>query len=183
MSLPSDYTLVGLIQKPYGLLGEVKIKPETFDFDRYESLERVFARDREGNITELNVRASRADANFWYLKFDDRRTPEAAADLSGKELLIDAAEKLELPEGMVYFSDLPGMAVIDETGAPVGTVLEVREGGPSEYIVVKMAAEGDTAEVPAKEIAVPWQEPFVRKIDKDARTVEMDLSSLRGVLF
>jgi len=174
-SLPSDYTLIGIIQKPYGLLGEVKIKPETFDFNRYESLERVFARDHEGNVTELQVRAKRADANFWYLKFDDRRTPEAAADLSGKELLIDAADKLELPEGMVYFSDLPGMNVVDENGDSIGSVLEVREAGPSEYIVVKTPA--------GNEVAVPWQEPFVLKIDKQARLVELDISTLRGVLF
>jgi ribosomal 30S subunit maturation factor RimM len=78
---------------------------------------------------------------------------------------------------MVYFSDLPGMAVIDETGATAGTVVEVREAGPSEYIVVRTSGDDGV------EVAVPWQEPFVRKIDKDARTVEMDLSSLRGVLF
>jgi 16S rRNA processing protein RimM len=171
--LPSDYILVGMIQKPYGLLGEVKIKPETFDFNRHETLKRVFARNREGEIAELTVRANRADNLFWYLKFDDLRTPEAAAFLSGRELLIDAAEKLELPEGMVYFSEVPGMAVVDERGEAVGEILEIRETGSTEYLIVKTA----TAEVP-----VPWNDHFVTRIDKAARVVHMDLSQLRGIL-
>ena len=173
-SLPSDYILVGLIQKPYGLLGEVKIKPETFDFNRYETLKRVFARTKAGEITELNVRDCRADNLFWYLKFDDHRTPEAVGFLSGRELLIDAAEKLELPEGMVYFSEVPGMAVVDELGDRVGEILEIRETGSTEYLIVKTA----TAEVP-----VPWTDHFVTKIDKAARIVHMDLSQLRGIIF
>lgn len=173
-SLPSDYILVGLIQKPYGLLGEVKIKPETFDFERYQTLGRVFARNKAGEITELNVRAGRADNLFWYLKFDDHRTPEAVGFLSGRELLIDAADKLELPEGMVYFSEVPGMAVMDELGNRVGEILEIRETGSTEYLIVKTA----TAEVP-----VPWTDHFVTHIDKAARVVHMDLAQLRGIIF
>lgn len=172
-NLPSDFILVGMIQKPYGLLGEVKIKPETFDFNRHETLKRVFARNREGEVTELTVRANRADNLFWYLKFDDLRTPEAAAFLSGRELLIDAADKLELPEGMVYFSEVPGMAVVDELGNQAGEILEIRETGSIEYLIVKTAS----AEVP-----VPWNDHFVTRIDKAARVVHMDLSQLRGIL-
>jgi 16S rRNA processing protein RimM len=174
MQNPSDYILVGMIQKPYGLLGEVKIKPETFDFNRHESLKTVFARNREGEVTRLTVRANRADNLFWYLKFDDHRTPEAVAFLSGRELLIDAAEKLELPEGMVFFSEVPGMKVQDELGETVGEILEIRETGSTEYLIVKTA----TAEIP-----VPWTDHFVTKIDKTARIVHMDLAQLRGVIF
>ena len=173
LPLPGDFTLVGFFQKPYGLLGEMKVRPETFDFDRHQSLRRVFARDRAGGLTELVVRATRGDGTYWYLKFEDRRTPEAVAALSGQELLIDSAEKLPLPEGMVYFSELPGMRVLNENGAPEGEVVEVREAGSVEYIVIR-TAKG--------ELPVPWNEHFVREIDAAARTVRMDLSSLRGVL-
>ena len=173
-NLPSDYILIGMIQKPYGLLGEVKIKPETFDFNRHESLKTVFARNREGEITPLTVRANRADNLWWYLKFDDHRTPEAVSFLSGRELLIDAAEKLELPEGMVFFSEVPGMKVQDELGETVGEILEIRETGSTEYLIVKTA----TSEIP-----VPWTDHFVTKIDKVERIVHMDLGQLRGVIF
>lgn len=173
MTLPTDFTLIGVLQKPHGLLGDMKVRPETFDFDRHESLERVFARGRTGEITELKVRATRADSQFWYLKFEGYRTPESLADLCGQELLIDSAERLELPEGMVYFSELPGMRVRDELGGDAGEVIEVRETGATEYIAVQ---------TPKGEIVVPWTDHFVKKIDKVARVIEMDLSGLRGVV-
>jgi 16S rRNA processing protein RimM len=171
-ALPTDFTLVGILQKPYGLLGDMKVRPETFDFDRHSSLKRVFARNHEGDITELEVRATRADAQFWYLKFEGRRTPESLIELCGQELLIDSAERLELPEGMVYFSELPGMRVLDGT-EDIGEILEVRETGPVEYLAVR-SIKG--------EILVPWTDHFVKKIDKQARVVHMDLAELRGVI-
>lgn len=174
MPFPTDFTLVGILLKPHGLLGDMKVRPETFDFDRHESLERVFARGRTGELTELKVRATRADNQFWYLKFDGYRTPEALNPLCGQELLIDSAERLELPEGMVYFSELPGMRVHDERGEESGEIIEVRETGATEYLAVK---------TPKGEILVPWNDHFVRKIDKAARIVHMDLSGLRGVVF
>ncbi len=174
MTLPTDYTLVGVLQKPHGLLGDMKVRPETFDFDRHESLKRVFARNRKGEITELAVRATRADSQFWYLKFEGYRTPEALNPLCGQELLIDSAERLELPEGMVYFSELPGMRARDENGDDIGEIIEVREAGPTEYLAVRTASG---------EILVPWNNHFVPKIDKTARIVHMDLSGLRGIVF
>jgi 16S rRNA processing protein RimM len=173
MTVPTDFTLVGVLQKPNGLLGDMKVRPETFDFDRHQTLDRVFARGRTGEITELKVRATRADQQFWYLKFEGYRTPESLIELCGQELLIDSAERLPLPEGMVYFSDLPGMRVHDELGADAGEIIEVRETGSTEYLAVH---------TPKGEILVPWTDHFVKKIDKAARIVHMDLSGLRGVV-
>ncbi len=171
--LPNDYTLVGVLQKPYGLLGDMKVRPETFDFARHETLKRVFARNHAGDITELEVRATRGDSQFWYLKFEGRRTPESLIELCGQELLIDSAERLPLPEGMVYFSELPGMRVHDERGEDIGEILEVRETGPVEYLAVR-SVKG--------ELLVPWTDHFVKKIDKQTRIVHMDLAELRGVI-
>ena len=171
---PDDVVLVGILQKPYGLLGEIKVKPETFDFERHEQLKKVHIRKRHGEVTEtLNVRSTRADDRYWYLKFEDLKTPEAVAHLSGCELCVDATDRLELPQGMVYFSDMPGLNAIDEKGEPVGVIVEVIETGASEFLTVR-TGKGD--------ILVPWNDDFVKKIDLEAKTVEVDLSMLRGVI-
>jgi 16S rRNA processing protein RimM len=175
MSVPaSDLILVGLVQKPYGLLGEVKVRPETFDFDRHAKLKKVYCRKRHGREAEaLTVKSTRADDRFWYLKFENFKTPEAVAHLSGMELCVGPEDRLELPEGMVYFSDLPGMTVRDERGETAGTVVEVMETGAQEYLLVR-TQRGD--------VPVPWTDHFVKRIDVAAKTVELDLSSLRGSL-
>lgn len=172
-SAPESLVLIGYTQKPYGLLGELKVKPASFDPDRHAQLDKVYFKKREGEEAEaLQVRASRGDGEFWFLKFKGMRTPEDAARLSGGLLFIAEADRLELPADMVYVSDLPGMKVLDETGAEVGTVTEVREGA-QDLIAVR---------TPRKEILIPWTEPFVKLVDKAARVVRVDLSALRDIL-
>jgi 16S rRNA processing protein RimM len=173
-SPPDNLVLIGYTQKPYGLLGELKVRPATFDFDRHTQLSTVYFRKRDGAETEtLEVRATRADADNWYLKFKDMRTPESVAHLSGGQLLIPAEERLELPDDMVYVSDVPGMIVIDEEGKKVGKVLEVLEQGTQELIVVGTGK---------KDLLIPWNDHFVKRIDKTARQVLVDISALRGIL-
>jgi 16S rRNA processing protein RimM len=175
MTSPNDnLILIGYTQKPYGLFGEVKVQPTSFDFDRHATLTTVYFRKR--GIEEpikLEIRGSRADADSWYFKFKDLKTPESVAHLSGGQLLIPETEKLELPEDMVYISELPGMSVVDEKGEPVGTVVEVLEHGAGELLVVG---------TPKKDIHIPWNDHFVKKVDKTAKRVEVDLSMLRDML-
>ncbi len=171
---PENFVLIGYTLKPYGLVGELKVRPASFDFDRHADLSRIFFRKREGaEVAELEVRDSRADGEFWYFKFKDMRTPEAIAHLSGGQLLIPAEERLELPDDMVYVSDVPGMDVIDETGAAVGPVIEVLDQGAGEILVVGTGR---------KSIHIPWNDHFVKGIDKAGRKVTVDLSALRGLL-
>lgn len=169
-----DLILVGVVQKPYGLLGELKVKPESFDFERHKQLKKVYFRKRHGTVIEtLTVRETRADNRYWYLKLDNLKTPEAVAYLSGYELCVSPEERLALPEGMVYFSDLPGMDVVDENGKKAGTIVEVMETGVLEFLVTR-TSKGD--------IPIPWNDRFVKRIDTLSKIVEVDLSSLRGTL-
>lgn len=171
---PDNLVLIGYTQKPYGLLGELKVSPASFDFERHTSLGTVYFRKREGEAPEaLEVRSTRADAESWYLKFKDLRTPEAVARLSGGQLLIPAEERLELPEDMVYVSDVPGMMVIDEEGKTLGKVVEVLEQGAQELLVVGTGKQ---------DLLIPWNDNFVKQIDKAARKVLVDISTLRGIL-
>ena len=172
-SFPEDLILVGSILKPYGLFGEIKVRPETFDYDRHALLKKVYCRNGEGETERMTVSASRCDGEFWYLKFDDLKTPEAVAHLSGRQLMVTVEDRLELPAGLVYHSELPGMTVKDELGGTVGTVGGVMETGAQEYILVQT----EKGEIP-----LPWNDRFVKRIDRETRTVDVDLSSIRGVL-
>lgn len=173
-SAPENLILVGYTQKPYGLFGELKIRPATFDFDRHTDLTTVWFRKRGSDAPQpLEVRATRADGEFWFLKFKGHLTPESVAAYSGGQLLIPAEERRELPEDMVYVSDVPGMAVVDEASQPVGSVVEVLEQGATEMLVVGTGR---------KDILIPWNDHFVKRIDKAARVVHVDLSALRNIL-
>jgi 16S rRNA processing protein RimM len=175
MQTPNDnLVLVGYTQKPFGLFGELKVRPTSFDFDRHTTLTKVYFRKRPTDQPILlEIRGSRADSDSWYFKFKDLKTPESVAHLTGGQLLIPEEEKLELPKDMVYLSELPGMQVVDENGETIGLVVEVLDQGVNELLVVSM---------PKKEIHIPWNDHFVKKVDKEARIVEVDLSMLRSIL-
>lgn len=175
MTSPSDnLVLVGYTLKPYGLLGEIKVRPASFDPERHASLSRVFFRKRQdAEVEALEVRASRADAESWYLKFKGLKTPESVAHLSGGFLYVAEEDQAELPEDMVYVSDLPGMRVLDEEGKEVGKVAQVLDQGSQELLAVRVGT---------REILIPWNDHFVKFIDKQARTVQVDMSTLRGLL-
>lgn len=175
MTLPADnLILIGYTQKPYGLVGELKVRPATFAFERHASLRTVYFRKKaEDAPLALEILSTRGEGDSWYLKFKDMKTPESIAHLAGGQLLIPAEERLELPEGMVYVSDVPGMTVIDENGQELGEVLEVLEQGPNELLVVGG---------PQKEILIPWNDHFVTLVDKAKRQVRVDISSLRDIL-
>jgi 16S rRNA processing protein RimM len=121
----------------------------------------------------LEVRSSRADAEWWYFKFKGMKTPESVAPLSGGYLFIPESERLELPEDMVYVSDVPGMKVMDEMGVDLGVVAEVLDQGSGELLKVRVGA---------KDLLIPWNDHFVKSIDKAARIVNVDISTLRGLL-
>lgn len=175
MPTPNDnLVLVGYTLKPYGLLGEVKVRPASFDPERHASLGKVFFKKREeSEPEELEVRASRADRENWYLKFKGLRTPESVARLSGGYLFVSQEDRLELPEDMVFLSDVPGMKVVDEAGKDVGTVAEVLDQGAQELLSVRTGG---------KDLIIPWNDHFVLRIDKERRIVEVDMSALRGLL-
>lgn len=168
-----DLIRVGSILKPYGLFGELKVRPETFDFERHSLLKKIYCRKFGGEAEAYAVSTSRSDGEYWYLKIEGLRSPEAAAELSGQELLVGPEDRLELPPGLVFHSEIPGMKVRDELGNEVGTVSGVMETGATEYLLVK-TAKG--------EIPLPWNANFVKRIDKETRIVDADLSLIRGVL-
>jgi len=171
---PEAYILIGVVQKPFGLIGEIKIKPETFDFDRHKDLKTVTFRLREGGeLKQAAVISTRADARYWYLRLDGYRTPEAAAVFSGSELLVPGEEKLELPAGMVYFADIPGCVLHDEHGESVGIVDDVVDQGVQQLFRIKR---------PQGELLIPWNDHFIKAIDTQGRRIDADLGPLRGVL-
>lgn len=99
----------------------------------------------------------------------------SAETLSGYYVAIPRQERVPLAEGEVYISDLLGCTVIDVSPTAsthparttVGTIEDVdRTAGPVPLLVV----QGATGE-----ILIPFAKSYLRRIDLEARQLEMDL--------
>jgi len=94
----------------------------------------------------------------------------AAETLNGLIVAVPLAERAPLGEDEVYIGDLIGCALIDVAGAApviVGEIEDVdRTAGPVALLVVRGAAG---------EVLVPFAKSYLRKVDLDAKRVEMAL--------
>lgn len=94
----------------------------------------------------------------------------AAETLTGLGVVLPRAERAVLGQDEAYISDLVGCTLMDVAGAeaiPVGEIEDVdRTAGPVALLVVRRAQQ---------EILVPFAKSYLRKVDLDARRVEMAL--------
>ena len=178
-----EWILVGQTLKTYGLLGEMKVRPESFDLNRHEQLEKVLFCKRPiekntGREIKLTVISSRLHQGYWYLQFEGYKTPEAIKPFSGGHLYIPKEERLELPENMIYTTDMVGYRVLDiskKTPICIGTLKEVQEYPTQEMLVV------EREKTSRPDILIPWMDVFVKKINEEERTIHVNIEVLAGL--
>ena len=94
----------------------------------------------------------------------------AAETLSGLIVAIPRTERAALGEDEVYTGDLIGCALVDVAGDEPFTVGEIEDvdttAGPVALLVVRGAAG---------EVLVPFAKSYLRKVDLEAKRVEMAL--------
>jgi 16S rRNA processing protein RimM len=107
----------------------------------------------------------------------------AAEELAGCVVVIPRAERAQLNEGSVYIADLIGCTLVDVAGAEPLTVGEIedvdRSAGPVAILVVQPAGQQDGVSTGRgandDEILIPFAKDYLRRIDVEAKRVEMAL--------
>ena len=101
------------------------------------------------------------------LKFRGRERPEQVRELIGGEVQIPSEERMPLPEGAFYESDLLGLSV-EQKGHDLGTVVELfRTGSEGVNLVIRDENDG--------EFMVPLARAFVRDVNLDRGVIQVDL--------
>ena len=100
------------------------------------------------------------------LKFGGVESISEAEMLIGCEIQVPRLERLPLPAGEVYVSDLVGCAVFDG-GSEVGRIAGVQFGsGDAPLLVVRAGA---------LEYLVPFAEAYLVRVDITGKRVDMNL--------
>jgi 16S rRNA processing protein RimM len=92
---------------------------------------------------------------------DDR---EGAEKLRGCDVAVTRGELGDADEGTLYWVDLVGLEVVDETGAALGEVEGLFETGETSVLVVKGA----------KERMIPFVPEYVKSVDREAKRITVD---------
>jgi 16S rRNA processing protein RimM len=152
--------VTGVILKPKGLKGEVKVEivtefPETFLYRKSY----YAGRTAEGAVP-LQVGNASLAGGFAWLIFKGIDTPEKAAGLAGWKLFVEEAELVPQPEGRAYIHELVGMKVLDRNRSETGVVTDVI-GMPAHDVY--------EVQVGSKKVLVPALEEFVDEISLEEK--------------
>ncbi len=128
---------IGEVLRPYGLRGEVKVRPLTDrPHERFKALTSCTLWEPVGDRREpCRIASSRFDGATVYLRMDGVDSPEAARRFSGRLLAVDREEALPPAEGTFYPWQLEGAVVETRDGRQVGRFAGVEPGAQELWLV------------------------------------------------
>ncbi len=158
---------VGEVLRPYGLRGELKVRPLTDrPHDRFAAMPECFVVDRRTDRTERHrIAGYRIERDDVFVRFERVESPEDAGQFQGRLLAIEREAALPLPEGQFYPWQLEGAEVVTTTGRAVGRFARV-EGSEGQALWVVM--DGD------KERLVPAVPEIVVDVSVADRRIVID---------
>jgi 16S rRNA processing protein RimM len=153
----SEMVAIGRVVKPQGRKGEVVVEPFSDRPDRFPSLRAVNVPGEDGQARVLEVESCWPHKGRFVLKLKGIDSISAAETLRGFEVRIGEEELAALPAGSYYHHQLKGLEVVDESGAPLGTVQDILEtGGEAPVLSVRLRGA---------ETLIPLADAFVRRVD------------------
>jgi 16S rRNA processing protein RimM len=162
--------LVGIIVKPQGIRGEIKVKPVSPDVKRFYDLEHVFI--KSGKLPQYKIENIRISGEFVFLKLCEIDTRNDAEELRGKEILVSDDQLIELDTGEYFVHDLIGCVVFDEEGNRIGEVIDIMQQSSNDIYVVR--------DKKAKEHLIPAITDVVKKVDIAGKQIVIHL--MEGML-
>ncbi|MBB4639294.1 ribosome maturation factor RimM [Longimicrobium terrae] len=166
------FLIVGTVQKPHGIKGELFVRLDT---DRPGA---AFAPGRvlrlgtaDGNPLESGVltieraRPFKGGMLVKALEFTGRSP--AQDEIRGRALLVPRGEAQALEEGEVFYHQLLGMRVMTEAEGEVGVVTDLYEAPSGPLLAVRRAERG--------ELLIPFVQQMIRRIDAAEGVLELDL--------
>jgi len=166
-----EFLIVGSVQKPHGIKGELFVRLETDRPDAAFAAGRVLiVGDARGRPSDdrLTIERARPFKGGMLVKAREHggRSP-AQDELRGRSLLIARGDAAPPEDGEVFYHQVLGLKVITEAEGEVGTVRELYDApsGP----LLSVAREG------RDELLIPFVREMIRRIDPAEGVLELDL--------
>lgn len=160
--------IMGRVAAAHGIRGWVKIQPFTEYVDSLLDYKTWWLGPEHGPWREVKPMQWETHAKTLVAQLPDCPDRNAAERLKG---LLIAVPRSSLPEQTgdeYYWSDLIGLAVVNESGAVLGTVANLLETGANQVLSVK----GESGE-----ILIPFVASAIKQVDIKNRIIRVDWST------
>lgn len=157
-----DRLAVGVVARPHGLQGELRIRLFDADSEALLAVSSVWLQRLPQPATPYALEhAQEIGAGTYLVQLAEIETRTQAEALQGAQVLVTRADLPALADDEVYLSDLVGWTVMHNTYA-VGTVRALVHMGAQDYLELNTGA------------LVPLVAPIVVALDKTTKHVVID---------
>jgi 16S rRNA processing protein RimM len=164
----SKKILIGYVSSAHGVKGEVEVVPLTDFPERFRQMDFLDLYSEGAFFRRLRIASVReyTGKGKWIVGSELSNRDEAKRCV-GMSILIDAEERVPLPEDSFWVDDLIGLSVQDGEGNVLGVVEELISSGGHEVYEVK-DKEGRLHYIPAVE-------NFVKDINLSSKKIVVEL--------
>ncbi len=166
-----EYLRVGVITKPHGVRGEVKVYPTTDDMRRFKKLKYVYL-DTGKDLDRLDIDQVKFFKDTVILKFKGLDRVEDIEGFRQMDLLIDRSQTVPLADNENFIPDLLGLRVITDDGSELGILTDVLATGANDVYCV--------TDADGREILIPAIKDCILDVDPEGGTMKVHL--LEGLL-
>lgn len=159
----NDFIQVGIIVNTQGIKGELKIKPFTFDYDRFGMDVEYFV---EGYENSFRIERYRINKNMVVMKFREYDDINDVEKFKGHKLYIKEKDILPLKEDNYYIYQLKGFQVFDISDKGSGILKNVVLGNGNDLFEIE-THEG-------KIYYLPVVKSFVKKVDLLSKKITIE---------
>jgi 16S rRNA processing protein RimM len=142
-----EYFQIGVIGKPHGIKGELRVFPTTDNPGCFASLNDVTVSTPRGE-TLYEVEKARRQKDLILIKFKGVDDRNAAELLKHGRIMVPPEMVAPLSEDEYFIRDLIGVNVFTDTGEKLGIIKDVLSTGANDVYVVQ-PAEGKDILIPA----------------------------------
>ena len=111
---------IGLIVKPQGIKGELKVQPLTDDINRFKNLKEVLIDGKNYRVISAKI-----GGNTVFLSLFGISDRNVAETFRGKFLTVTRENAMPLEEGRYFIVDIVGCSLFTNDGELVGEVTDV----------------------------------------------------------
>ena len=170
---PDDHFVVGRIEKPHGIQGEVGVRVITHNDERFAPRQ-ILHSTRGPN--PLTIQSTRRHKQALLVRFVEVQDRTAAESLRGAWLSVPEADVREPEPGTWWIHDIIGSSVTTDAGVYLGVVTDVAATGANDVWEVRPAPDLGLSQP----ILLPAIREVVIEVDIAGRSVIVHL--LPGLL-
>ena len=150
-----EYLRIGLITRPHGVHGALKVQPLSEDLTRYKGLREAYL-ERGGAYEKVEVSDVSVQPDAVYMTISVCRDRNTAETLRNHYISVDREHAVKLPEGRYFVADMIGCDVY-------GKLTDVLETGANDVYVI----QGE------KQLMVPALRKLLKEVDVENKRIEL----------